>query len=419
MAGININKAPKNSVVLPFYGTGAIFFLALTLMLFISPTALEGHYFQPHLLAIVHTAALGWGTMIIFGASYQLLPVICERDLYSPSLALLSYLSLTFGAVLLILSFWLFRTGMIMIGGGSLILMAALLYLVNAWKTAGSCKKYSVQRCFIISSAIWLVLTGSAGLLLAINLRYPFIPGNHLETLKLHAHAGLAGWFLQLIAGVSTKLIPMFLLGRSDKEKLLRWAFLLQNAGLILFIGDGCRNGITGRSLFYEMLVAAGVIVWLLYLYDVYMNRVKKKIDSQMKYVLVSILALLISLLLIPAIYYSGDHRRAIVYGVFVFPGWISAIILGMTFKTLPFIVWNERYKNMNGRAKIPMPKQLYNENVLDWQFRGYIAALPLLAMGILLHSRIMIRISCVIWVLVAGLYTYNVAVVIFHKRRV
>ena len=96
MASINIGKAPKNSAVLPFYGTGAIFFLALTLMLFISPTALEGHYFQPHLLAIVHTAALGWGTMVIFGASYQLLPVICERDLYSPSLALLSYLFLTF-----------------------------------------------------------------------------------------------------------------------------------------------------------------------------------------------------------------------------------------------------------------------------------------------------------------------------------
>src|SRR6185503_20696288 len=108
MAGINIGKAPKNSAVLPFYETGAIFFLALTIMLLVCPAALEGNYFQPHLLAIVHTAALGWGTMVIFGASYQLLPVICEKDLYSASIALLSYFFLAFGAILLILSFWFF-----------------------------------------------------------------------------------------------------------------------------------------------------------------------------------------------------------------------------------------------------------------------------------------------------------------------
>jgi hypothetical protein len=419
MAGINIGKAPKNKAVLPFYGTGAIFFLALTLMILVCPAALEGHYFQPHLLAIVHAAALGWGTMVIFGASYQLLPVICERDLYSASIALLSYFFLAFGAILLIISFWLFRTGMIMIGGGSLILIAALLYLLNACKTAGSCKKYSVQRCFIISSAIWLVVTASVGLLLAVNLRYPFIRGSHLEILKLHAHAGLAGWFLQLIAGVSTKLVPMFLLGKSNREKPLRWAFLLQNIGLAAFILDGYFNGITWRVFFYEGMVVAGVIAWLVYLADVYRNRVKKKIDFQMKYAGISILALLISFLLIPAIYYGADHHWAIVYGVFVFLGWISAIILGMTFKTLPFIVWNERYKNMNGKGKIPMPKQLYIENVLNWQFRCYLMAFPLLALGIFMHIGAMVRLSGIIWVIVAALYTYNVGVVIFHKRRV
>jgi len=419
MAGVNIGKAPGNRTILPFYGTGAIFFLLLTVMLLLSPTTLKGRYFQPHLLAMVHTAALGWGTMVIFGASYQLLPVICERELYSSWTAMLSYFFLTSGAIFLILSFWLFRTGVIMITGGSLILIASLLYLLNAWKTAGSCKKYSVQKCFIISSAIWLVVTASVGLLLAVNLRYPFIKGSHLEILKLHAHAGLAGWFLQLIAGVSTKLVPMFLLGKSDKEKLLRWSFLLQNTGLVAFILDGYFNGITWRVFLYEGMVIAGVIAWLIYLTDVYRNRVKKKMDFQMKYVAISILALLTSFLLIPAVYYGADHHWAIVYGVFVFLGWISAIILGMTFKTLPFIVWNERYKNMNGKGKIPMPKQLYKENVLNWQFRCYAMALPLLALGIFMHIGTIVKFSGIIWVMVAALYTYNVAVVIFHKRRV
>jgi len=169
----------------------------------------------------------------------------------------------------------------------------------------------------------------------------------------------------------------------------------------------------TGAIFFFALTIM------LLYLTDVYGNRVKKKIDFQMKYVGISILALLMSFMLIPAIYYRTAHKWAIIYGLFVFLGWISAIILGMTFKTLPFIVWNERYKNLNGKVKIPMPKQLYKENILDWQFRCYIMALMLLALEILLDARIIVRLSGIIWVIVAVLYTYNVAVVIFHKRRV
>ena len=94
MANISIGKAPHRIAVLPFYGTGALFFLLLAVMLFIAAGELTGHHFNPHLLAIVHAAALGWGTMIIFGAAYQILPVICERDLYSVPLAVVSYVML-------------------------------------------------------------------------------------------------------------------------------------------------------------------------------------------------------------------------------------------------------------------------------------------------------------------------------------
>src|SRR5690606_30007417 len=80
MADISIGKAPHPIAVLPFYGTGAVCFAALALLLFLASGELMGHHFSPHLLAIVHTAALGWGTMVIFGAAYQLLPVVCERS---------------------------------------------------------------------------------------------------------------------------------------------------------------------------------------------------------------------------------------------------------------------------------------------------------------------------------------------------
>jgi len=418
MADINIEKAPQNIAVLPFYGTGAFFFLLLTFLLFFSADDLRGFYFTPHLLAIVHTAALGWGSMVIFGAAYQLLPVICERELFSVRLAFISYILLFLGVSWLVAAFWYFIPGGLMITGGALVFSAALCYLVNLGLTAGACKKYTVVKGFIYSSAIWLVITTGIGLLLAINLRYPFITGDHLNILKLHAHAGLAGWFLQLITGVSAKMVPMFLLGKSKKEKLLQSAFLLQNAGLLLFEADAFFAGLTARVLLYALLLAAGIGCWLLYLYDAYRYRMKKVIDTGMKHTMLSFIGLLAALLLIPVIYYSTAPKWSILYGTLLFLGWISGIILGKTFKTLPFIIWNEHYRKLNGKVKVPMPKHLYAEGLLKYQFGAYIIALLLLVAGILTGSMPVIRGALLVFIGVACCYCLNVAKVLMHKTR-
>jgi len=419
MADINIGKAPPNSAVLPFYATAAVSFLALCLLLLAGAGSLTTHYFSPHLLAIVHTAALGWGTMIIFGAAYQLLPVVCERDLFSPALASLCWYTLTAGTALLAFSFLDFHTGWIMISGGALVVFSALTYFVNALLTSRVCVRYSAVRLFIVSSAAWLLCTVVVGLLLAINLAYPFFSKSHLEILKLHAHAGLAGWFLQLIAGISSKLVPMFLLGKSSKEKLLRYSWALQNAGLLLFLCDGYCSGITGRTLLYAALVTAGVICWLLYLHDAYRRRVRKSIDIQMKHTFISFLCLILALLLLPVILYARDYRWAVLYGTLLFMGWITGIILGKTFKTLPFIVWNGHYKDLSGKVKVPLPKQLYSEALVRWQFRLFIAGTVLLAAGIIAGSIPVIRVAACVWVLLSLVYALNVGKVLLHKTKV
>lgn len=416
MSGFNIGKAPKNNAVLPFYGTAAFFFLALSVLMLFSAPQFKVHYFSPHILSIVHLAALGWGTMVIFGAAYQLLPVICERDLFSSKLAFFSYCFLTTGVVCLCFSFWFFQTGWWMISGGSFILIAAFLYFLNVLKTSNVLQNYSLQKLFVVSSATWLLFTITLGLLLAINLSFPFFTKNHLEILKLHAHAGLAGWFLQLIAGISIKLVPMFLLGKSQKNYLLQWSFILQNLGLILFLTDGYFFGLSNRSLWYAGIVGIGTITWLLYLQDVYKNRLKKKIDLSMRHTFIAISCLIIGFLLIPVIYFAVDTKWSFVYGLFLFLGWISSIILGMTFKTLPFIVWNDRYKNLNGKVKIPLPKHLYSEKLVMYQFWIFLSALYIMALSIVFQQALFLKIGFALWVLVACLYCINVGKILTHK---
>src|SRR5687768_3249374 len=102
-------KNTTPDVVIPFYIYAALSFLIATIMLLVSTNAFTQHYFHPSTLAITHTMALGWGTMIILGASHQLLPVLIEARLFSNSLAHLSFAFAGVGIPLLVYAFFNFQ----------------------------------------------------------------------------------------------------------------------------------------------------------------------------------------------------------------------------------------------------------------------------------------------------------------------
>lgn len=91
-ANTGLAKNTSYKVVLPFYMYAALSFLVATIMLFFSSSAFIQHYFHPQTLAVTHVMALGWGTMMILGASHQLVPVLIEGKLFSNALAYLSFL---------------------------------------------------------------------------------------------------------------------------------------------------------------------------------------------------------------------------------------------------------------------------------------------------------------------------------------
>src|SRR5215813_14779778 len=48
---------------------------------------LAGHYYHPRVVALTHTVTLGWITLAIMGASYQLIPIVLGRQVWSQRLA--------------------------------------------------------------------------------------------------------------------------------------------------------------------------------------------------------------------------------------------------------------------------------------------------------------------------------------------
>jgi len=421
MSGIKQNPGLFR-IVVSHYVAAAFSFLILSVMMLFSVKAFTGHYFHPQILAITHMAALGWGTMIILGASYQLIPVVLETELYSEKLAWVTFGLFLPGLVALIYSFWIFVPGIHMQCGAVLLLMAVVLFTVNVYLTAKKKKQQSIQEDFIFSACLCLCFTVALGAALVFNFTLPIFPQDQLHFLKLHAHLGLIGWFLLMLIGVSSKLMPMFLVSSYQKTGLLTASYYLIVIALLLFLVDSYLFGISFRTYLIFTIGAIGVSCYFMFILKCVRSRLRKHIDLPMLNSFLSFILLKIAILTVPFIIYfhlknnPATIRFSMLYGEFMLMGWITALILGQTFKTLPFIVWVKHYEHLTGKFKTPMPADLFADNLLKVQTISYIIFCLTFMPGCYFMYIPLIYIGIAALIVTAMLYLSNVFIVLFHK---
>ncbi|MBC7745831.1 MAG: hypothetical protein H7096_12100 [Flavobacterium sp.] len=411
-------------IVVTHYITSSLCFLAVVIMMVFCAEDFSGHYFNPKLLAITHLAALGWGTMIILGASYQLLPVILETKLYSKILAWVSYVFFLPGIFCLVFSFWIFDPGIFMQSGSIFLLLAIVLYAVNVFFTADKGQQDSIAQDFIGTATLWLCFTALLGTLLVFNFQFPFLPKDHLDFLKLHAHMGIAGWFLLMIIGVSAKLLPMFLVSSYQNNQLLNLTYYLLNTALILFLVDTYLYNLNAKTYVIAFVGIAGIVCYLLFVYQCFKFRIRKVMDLPMASTFLSFGLLGIAISIIPFIIYwhldknPATIKYSMLYGTLLFMGWICALILNQTFKTLPFIVWVKHYEHLTGKFKTPMPADLVNNSLLKIQAISFVAFCCTFFPGIFFGFTFLIYAGLGALLVTAVMYILNVAGVILHKTR-
>lgn len=417
-----LQQTTSYKVVLPFYIYATISFLTACVLLLLNTAVIHQHYFHPQTLAITHIMALGWGTMIILGASHQLLPALIDGKLSSNGLAYLSFGSAAAGIPLLVTGFYLFQTGWLLQTGAIFINAAIIFYLVNVVSSIYETKKCGVQAVFVVTAVGWLFATAFFGLLLVFNFTRNWLPDNSVEYLSLHAHMGIAGWFLLLVLGVASRLIPMFLISKYSNEKRLWWIYSLVNLGLLGFILLKIFAG-TGIAFYVPaLLIGIALAGFGDYCRRAYKVRLRKQVDEQMKLSLVSVAFLLLPVIcLLLVIAFMSKNRQAnivLLYGFCIFFGWITAIILGMTFKTLPFIVWNKVYHDKAAKGKTPTPKELFSEKLFKWMKIFYLSGFVLFIPGIIFLNDILLFAGAAALLLAALSYAGNVTRIIFHKPK-
>ncbi|WP_323027012.1 hypothetical protein [Gelidibacter japonicus] len=422
VAGGNLVKNTSYKVVIPFYGYAALSFLLSTILIMQNTVAFTQHYFNPYTLAITHTLALGWGTMIILGASHQLFPVLIEGKLHSNLLAHLSFYFAAIGIPLLVFSFYKFNMGIVAQTGAILINLSIICYIANLIMSISKSKKGNVHAIFAITAAFWLILTTGLGLLLIYNFTYNILSQDSLYYLSFHAHMGIIGWFLVMVLGVGSRLIPMFLISKYENKKILWFVYALINGGLLSFISIIFMSLEFGLYLIPIVLIGMGIILFGYYIKQSYSKRIRKKVDGQVRISMVSVAFMVVPVLILVGIITvftsMNNVKFVLLYGFTIFFGWITAIILGMTFKTLPFIIWNKVYHNIAGLGKTPNPKELFSTPIFIATTAAYIIGFVVFGYGIVSTDLLILKVGAVFLLATALLYNLNVFKILFHKAQ-
>lgn len=410
---------PPFKVVQQYFIVATIAFILLNGLMLVSYQYIQGYHFQPRLLAFVHIGVLGWATMIIMGAMTQLVPVILETSLYSVRIARWGLWLYLLGVAGVTGHFWLLSGGGRGMASVAIIaFLAIILFVANIGLTLRKVKTMNITVVHIIAAIIYLATVAAFGLFLGLNLNFPFLRGNHLHYLALHAAIGFAGWFSMVIMGVSYKLLPMFSLSYTYRTWPGWTAFWLVNIGILGIIIEF----ILGNPFYSAVLIAAGLFMFSYQVWLIMAGRMRKTLDLGLRHTMLAYGYIPITALL--GLYIALSHgipvirqRVILIFGFAVIFGCITFLVIGMMYKVVPFLVWFHKYSDKVGKEKVPLLKDMFSERIGNIQFWLSNIGVPGVMAGLFIENQMIVAIGLTITFISSLLFGYNMFTV-FTKRQ-
>lgn len=356
--GPSAGGTPSPSVPLSYLVTAAAaFVLACAAVPFLAPE-LAGHYDHPHVTALTHSVTLGWITLGIMGASYQLIPIVLERRVWSERLARWQFWILAVGIAGMVAHFYIGRWPALLMAA-AMVGAGVAMHLVNTLMTMRGVTRWTFTARFIAMAFTGLGFTVVFGLALGADRIWKFLPGSFFPTLHAHFHLALLGFVAPMVIGVAARVYPMFLMAREPggwPERVQFWGLALGAPGVVA--GMLAVPALLRPS---AIAVAAALAAHLTWVWRMTRARKRPALDWGLRFVLTAsgFLTAAAAVGLALAFDVLSGPRAGLAYAVLALGGWVSLTIVGMTLKIIPFLVWYRVYAPQAGRAPVPTLAQL------------------------------------------------------------
>ena len=300
---------------------------------------------QPAAIAATHLVVLGFAAMIMVGALFQLVPVLCGGVIPRPRLvAGLVHAGLTAGALLFPVGLvvhnpLLIYAGVAALGAGfAVFLFAAFVGLRTA---PGRGPGISHIRLALLSLLL-VVCLGMHAAAVRAGAGWAHAPAN---LPGVHMVWGLIGWVGLLLIGVAYQVVPMFQITPPYPDWLQRYlgrfifgGMLVWSAQLFAPLPDLVLR-LAEVLLAGALMLFAGMTLWLQF-------RRRRQVAD----VTLSFWRLGMGSLLLAALLWAGGELAApvadrtpatdLALGLLIIVGCIQSVICGMLYKIVPFLAW-------------------------------------------------------------------------------
>ncbi len=349
-SALSMEQAPPIKVVLRFFLTGTLFAFAASFLLFFYGENLE-NLALPQTLAITHILTLGVMASFMFGALFQMLPVLCGVSIKEPeSNSMWINYALSFGTVALVAGF--VNNTVILYGIASLLLLFAIFKTAYIMLKELIKIKHSNSSRGMLLSLLSLVLVAVFGLTLLAIRSGVGLNIDYLALKTVHFSFGLFGWVALLVISVSFQVIEMFYVTPAYPRQYaqilpkLLFGLLIANIAMALFMQS------------YLQIIDAVVILLIALHALLTLIRLKQK-KRAVTDATVLFWAFGMGTYLLFTLAYGASYFVAIPVTLLatLFSFFALSVVFAMSYKIVPFLVWF--HLNAKGYFEAPMMHEI------------------------------------------------------------
>jgi hypothetical protein len=360
MSGLTLDSLPPIHIPFRFFLTAPWFGILAAMVLLFSGPGLWTSHWNPALIGLTHLFTLGFMTVIMLGALFQLLPVLSgERVPGGTPLAFAVHLLMVAGVLCLSAGFVF--SEYFLLGVAVVLLAMALVGFTVAIGSKLATNIAGGDSILAMRLAVAaLLVTIGLGCYRALAYLYPL--ASTLNLTMLHVSWALLGWVLILIMGISFQVIPMFQVTPDYPPRMTRFIPPVIFTGLLLLAFVQAPVAVAGVAI----VIGVMVLIYAVFSLHLLQHRKRRLMDVSVRFWQLGLSCLILAVLLfwlvslLPGVAGSAmdSTRGLMLVGVLMVLGFACSIIMGMLQKIVPFLAFLhlQRHCSANIRAIRSLP---------------------------------------------------------------
>jgi hypothetical protein len=386
-AGLSLQDSPPIAIPLSFFLTAPLALAAAGSMVMWGGAEVITSRWSPLTLALTHLGTLGFLTMVMMGAVYQMVAVAVGSPAPWPRLAHVVHALFTLGTALFCWGVARAEAAPVFIAIAFLT-FGILLFLVPVAIGLGRARSRDMTSIGMRLALLCFFLTALIGIWMAHGFSGMRFPGSRMLWSQVHLSVALLGWVGGLIIAVSWQVLPMFYLAQRMSPALGWTVQTLAALGalgptivlLVDYAGSGGADPARLRLAAWAALPGV-VAVWLLHpivCLRSLAQRKRKRADGSLLFWRLGLCTAPAAGAAAIAAWLLPDPRWDLLFGWLALWGWAGAIVHGMLTRIVPFLIWLHRFAPLVGEIRVPSVKKILPDRLVVRDFWLHVATLGL-----------------------------------------